>query len=183
MKSETTAIHDLVVVINDTHTDPRGMFSRLYCNDILKEYLGSRQIVQINHSITYNTGTIRGLHYQKPPHDEMKLVRCIKGKVWDVTVDLRKGSPTFLKWHAEELSPDNMRMMIIPEGCAHGFQVLKKNSELIYLHTTPYTPSAEAGIRPNDPMLEISWPLPIKDLSDRDRNHPLLTENFNGIDI
>jgi len=183
MKIYPTEIPGLMIMENELHTDNRGAFSRLFCNESLKEHLGSSQIVQINHSITYTAGTVRGLHYQKPPHAEIKMVRCQKGKVWDIAVDLRSGSPTFLKWHAEELSSDNRRMMIIPEGCAHGFQTLEENSELLYLHTAPYTPSAEAGIQANDPLLAISWPLPIQDLSDRDRSHPLLTASFTGLTV
>ena len=113
----------------------------------------------------------------------MKMVRCLKGKVWDVVVDLRSGSPTFLEWHAEELSSTNNRMIAIPEGCAHGFQVLEADSELLYLHSAAYSSSAEGGIRPTDPRLSISWPLAVKNLSDRDLNHPLLTPDFAGLTV
>jgi dTDP-4-dehydrorhamnose 3,5-epimerase len=126
-------------------------------------------------------GAARGLHYQHGPHAEMKLVRCLKGKVWDVAADLRAGSSTFLKWHAEELSAENARMMLIPEGFAHGFQVLEEDSKLLYLHTAYYASSAEGGVRPTDPRLSIRWPLAMQDLSDRDRNHPLLTSDFTGL--
>jgi dTDP-4-dehydrorhamnose 3,5-epimerase len=162
-------------------SDERGSFARLYCQNELGELVGARQIVQINRSRTRNVGAVRGLHYQHQPHAEMKLVRCIKGKVWDVAVDLRAGSPTFLDWHAEELSEDNARMMVIPEGFAHGFQVLEPDSELLYLHTAFYTPAVEEGIRPTDPKLSIAWPLEPQDLSDRDLKHPLLTSEFTGL--
>ncbi|HNQ76927.1 MAG TPA: dTDP-4-dehydrorhamnose 3,5-epimerase, partial [Pseudothauera hydrothermalis] len=105
----------------------------------------------------------------------------LKGRVWDVAVDLRANSPTFLRWHAEELTPENHRMMVIPEGFAHGFQVLESGSELLYLHTAFYVPTAEGGVRYNDPRLAIPWPLPVSDLSDRDASHPLLAPNFSGI--
>ena len=111
----------------------------------------------------------------------MKLVRCLKGRVWDVAVDLRGGSPTFLQWHAEELSPENARMMVIPEGCAHGFQVLESDSELLYLHTAIYAPESEGGVPYDDPCLSISWPLPVADLSERDRRHPPINPEFIGI--
>ncbi len=115
-----------------------------------------------------------------PPHAEMKLVRCLRGRVWDVAVDLRAESPTFLHWHAEELSPDNHRMVVIPEGCAHGFQVLTPDSELLYLHTAFYAPDAEGGVRHDDPALGIRWPLPVTDLSPRDRSHPLIDAGDRG---
>jgi dTDP-4-dehydrorhamnose 3,5-epimerase len=121
------------------------------------------------------------MHFQYPPHAEMKLVRCLKGRVWDVAVDLRYRSPTFLQWHAEELTPNSGRMMVIPEGFAHGFQVLEPDSELLYLHTAPYTPSAEGGLRHNDPKLGIHWPLHVTDLSERDAAHPLIGEAFQGV--
>jgi dTDP-4-dehydrorhamnose 3,5-epimerase len=111
----------------------------------------------------------------------MKLIRCLKGKIWDVAVDLRCGSPTFLQWHAEELTPHNAKLFVLPEGCAHGFQVLEPDSELLYLHTAPYHPKAEGGVAWNDPRLAISWPLPPVDLSQRDNNHPWLALNFEGI--
>jgi len=181
MKIAATSISDLMVVKTETHSDHRGAFTRLFCQDELRECMASRKIVQINHSRTSAVGAVRGLHYQNPPHAEMKFVRCLKGRVWDVAVDLRAGSRTFLKWHAEELSEENMCMMVIPEGFAHGFQVLEENSELLYLHTASYTPAVEGGVRPVDKMLAIDWPLAIQDLSDRDRSHPLLNADFTGL--
>jgi dTDP-4-dehydrorhamnose 3,5-epimerase len=112
----------------------------------------------------------------------MKLVRCLRGRVWDVAVDLRRGSPTFLQWHAEELSAENGRLLVIPEGCAHGFQALEDHSELLYLHTAAYQPAAECGVAVDDARLGLSWPLPIRELSGRDRAHPPLTEDFEGLD-
>lgn len=181
MKFLGTPIADLMLVESTLQTDERGSFSRLYCQKELGELVGERQIVQINQSSTRTVGAVRGLHYQHDPHAEMKLVRCIKGTVWDVAVDLRAGSPTFLHWHAEELSAENAHMMVIPEGFAHGFQVLEEDSVLLYLHTAFFTPLAEGGIRPMDPRLSIAWPLAPHDLSDRDLNHPLLTPEFAGL--
>lgn len=181
MNIRQTTIPGLVVVESTRRIDERGSFTRLYCQEELGEIIGARQIVQINHSRTKVVGAVRGLHYQRGTHAEMKLVRCVKGKVWDVAVDLRAGSSTFLQWHAEELSETNAQMIVIPEGFAHGFQVLEEDSELLYLHTALYSPAEERGIRPMDPGLSINWPLAIADLSDRDRNHPLLNSEFTGL--
>lgn len=163
--------------------DQRGAFTRLFCNQELSDLIGHRNIVQINHSRTSTVGAVRGIHFQYPPQMEMKMVRCLKGRVWDIAVDLRGGSPTFLHWHAEELTPENTRMMVIPEGFAHGFQALDQESELIYLHTSFYSPASEGGLRHDDPRLAIRWPLPVKDLSERDTTHPLIEPNFTGVII
>lgn len=183
MKISSTAIPGVMLVETTPHIDPRGAFARLYCEHELTSVIGNRRIVQINHSRTAAVGAIRGMHYQHPPHAEMKLVRCIKGRVWDVAVDLRAGSPTFLQWHAEELTPESARMMIIPEGCAHGFQVLEQDSELLYFPTAFYTPSSEDGLRHDDPRISITWPLPVTVLSPRDILHPLITPDFHGIQL
>lgn len=175
------AISGAALVQGEPFADHRGAFARLFCIDALSEVFGQRRVVQANHSLTRAAGALRGLHFQHAPHAEMKLVRCLRGRVWDVLVDLRAGSPTFLQWHAEELSPGNARMLVIPEGCAHGFQALEADSELLYLHTAPYTPQAEGGVRHDDPALGIRWPLPVTDLSARDRSHPLLSTGFAGL--
>ena len=181
MKINQAPISGVGVVECEPIGDNRGWFARLYCQSELQELIGARQIVQINFSHTHQVGAVRGLHYQLQPQAEMKMVRCLRGKVWDVVVDLRDGSPTFLSWYGEELSKDNMKMMVVPEGCAHGFQVLDEDSELLYLHTAMYAPSLEGGVRPTDPMLGVDWPLAVKDLSDRDRSHPVLTADFAGV--
>lgn len=180
MNLVSTSLPGVLVVISDPHADPRGSFARLFCQRELAGVLGERRIVQINHSHTAAAGAIRGLHFQRPPHAEMKLVRCLRGRVWDVAVDLRRDSPTFLRWHAEELTPHNQRMLVLPEGCAHGFQVLEPDSELLYLHTAYYTPAAEGGIRYDDPRIGIHWPLPVTDISPRDKSHPLLESDHCG---
>ena len=183
MKIRQTPVPNLLAIDSERRIDERGSFARLFCQKELHEIMGTRRIVQANQSSTRNVGAVRGLHYQHQPHAEMKLVRCIKGKVWDVAVDLRRGSPSFLEWHAEELSPENTTMMIIPEGFAHGFQVLEADSQMLYFHTAYYNSSAEAGVQPTDPMLSIRWPLPVRDLSDRDLSHPLLPSDFAGLRI
>ena len=183
MKIWKTALPGVVTVQTTPISDHRGSFSRLYCEHEFTQIIDDRHIVQINHSRTVNIGAIRGLHYQRTPYMEMKLVRCLKGKAWDVSVDLRAGSPTFLQWHAEELTSDNACMLVIPEGCAHGFQVLEADSELLYLHTDFYHPECEKGVPCDDPRLGINWPLPIVDLSERDGQHPAITPDFTGLVI
>lgn len=181
MKLVPTAIAGVFVAQTNAFQDNRGAFARLYCETELAEAVAGRQIRQINHSRTAAVGAVRGMHFQFAPDAETKMVRCLKGRVWDVAVDLRKGSPTFLQHHAQELSPSNALMLVIPEGCAHGFQVLEPDSELLYLHTANYMPGAEGGVRFNDPVLNLPWPLQITDLSERDKKHPLLNKNFQGI--
>lgn len=181
MEIAPTALPGVMVVKTAHHIDQRGAFTRLYCERELAAIIDTRHIVQINQSRTSTIGAIRGMHFQYPPHAEMKLVRCLKGRVWDVAVDLRADSPTFLKWHAEELAPELARILVIPEGCAHGFQVLEPDSELLYLHTAYYTPDAEGGVRHDDPRLGIIWPLPVTDISHRDAGHPLVGPDFPGL--
>lgn len=176
-----TSIHGVRVIENTAFQDNRGAFSRLFCSRELQTVIGQRAIVQINHSMTHSVGAVRGLHFQNPPHAEMKIVRCLKGRVFDVAVDLRQGSPTFLKWSAIELTPESHLAFVIPEGCAHGFQVLEEDSELLYLHTAFYTPDAEGAIRYDDPSIGVNWPLAPTDLSARDLSHPHLKEDYKGI--
>jgi len=183
MKVAETLINGAMVVETSRFHDHRGAFARLFCEDALAGVLGERHIVQMNHSRTTRIGAVRGMHYQHAPHAEIKMVRCLKGRVWDVVVDLRKKSATFLRWHAVELSAENDRMLVIPEGCAHGFQVLEENSELLYLHTAKYTPEVEGGVRHDDPSLAIDWPLAITDLSERDLVHPLIENTFLGVEV
>ena len=135
----------------------------------------------MNHSFTKHKGAIRGMHFQLPPFKEIKLVRCIAGSVYDVIVDLRKDSATFLKSVGVELSAQNKKMIYIPEGFAHGFQALSEDCELIYHHSEFYTPGAEGGIQYNDPKINIDWLRPVTNISERDTKHPLLDDNFKGI--
>ena len=161
--------------------DSRGSFKRLFCSKELNDLISSKQIVQINSSETFHKGSIRGMHFQTKPKAETKLIHCINGEVYDVMIDLRKSSKTFLQWHSVKLSSHLNNMVIIPDGCAHGFQVLSKNSRLIYFHTEFYSPEYESGIRYDDPLIGIDWPLEIDFVSDRDKKHQLLTESFKGI--
>jgi dTDP-4-dehydrorhamnose 3,5-epimerase len=164
-------------------SDDRGQFERMYCAEELQPLLGDRSIAQINRSLTADIGSVRGLHYQRGPYAELKIVTCLKGAVFDVAVDLRRGSPTFLHWHGQTLSAGDHRAMVIAEGIAHGFQTLTADSELLYLHTAAYAPEAYAGINPNDPRVGIVWPLPVTTLSAQDANRPMLSDNFVGIAV
>lgn len=181
MKLQATALAGLFTAHSQAMQDHRGAFARLFCAHALASVLAGRQIVQINHSRTLLPGAVRGLHYQHAPFAEMKLVRCQRGRVWDVVVDLRAGSPTLLHSHATELCAGDGQMLVVPPGFAHGFQALEPDSELLYLHTAAHTPSAEAGLFCQDPRLRISWPLPVADLSARDRQHALLSDSFSGL--
>ncbi len=171
----------LVRVRRQPLADARGVFERLFCAEELAACGWTQPIAQINHSLTRQAGSVRGLHYQRPPHAEMKLVTCLRGAVWDVAVDLRAGSPTFLHWHAERLDADNASALLIPQGFAHGFQALTPAAELLYCHSHPYTPAAEAGLHPQDARLAIAWPLPVAELSPRDAGHARLTDGFEGM--
>ncbi len=157
--------------------DERGFLSRLFCTEELTACGWNKPISQINHSYTNKYGTVRGMHFQKAPHAEIKLVTCIRGKVWDVAVDNRPDSKTYLHWYAEELSSENNNALLIPEGFAHGFQALTNETELIYCHSAPYTPEAEDGLHVLDPILNINWPLKISQLSERDNNFSFLPPN------
>jgi dTDP-4-dehydrorhamnose 3,5-epimerase len=123
------------------------------------------------------------MHFQRPPHAEAKFITCLQGCIWDVAVDLRRGSPTFLQWRAFELSPDNQQSLLIPEGCAHGFQALTEACEMLYVHSEFFAPDADDGVNPNDPMLDISWPLPVSGLSDKDARRPFLSHDFEGMTL
>jgi dTDP-4-dehydrorhamnose 3,5-epimerase len=162
-------------------SDSRGWFARTYCKKEFEEIGHTKEWVQLNHSFTKKKGAIRGMHYQIPPYSEIKMVRCIAGRVYDVIVDIRKDSPTFLQWFGTELSATNKKMLYIPEGFAHGFQTMTDDCELIYHHSAFFTSGAEGGISYNDAAVHIKWPLAITDLSERDSNHPLLDATFKGI--
>lgn len=178
-----TPLAGLKVIERKIVGDDRGFLARMFCRDDLAMAGWSKSIAQINHTLTRKQGAVRGMHFQYPPHAEMKLVSCLRGKVWDVAVDLRAGSPTFLQWHAVELSAENHCALLIPEGFAHGFQTLIKDCDLLYLHSEPYVPNAESGLCPTDPSLKICWPLAITELSQRDAQHALLTQEFTGLTL
>jgi dTDP-4-dehydrorhamnose 3,5-epimerase len=161
--------------------DGRGLFSRLFCMHELRKAGWHKPIAQINLSFTAQQGVVRGLHFQKAPHTEMKLVTCIQGMVWDVAVDLRAESQTFLHWHAEILSAENNRSLLIPDGFAHGFQTLSDNVTLIYSHSAEHKPDYESALNVRDPKLAIAWPIPITMLSSKDSQYPYLNSSFKGV--
>lgn len=153
--------------------DERGQFQRLFCATEFSGFFGEN-VSQANHSLSLHAGTVRGMHYQKAPFEERKIIRCIAGEIWDVFVDVRADSETFLQHDAVKLTMTNNLFLLLPEGFAHGFQALTDNAELVYFHSCPYQPSAEAGLNAIDPKLNIQWPLEVKGRSERDQGHPLL---------
>jgi dTDP-4-dehydrorhamnose 3,5-epimerase len=178
----STSLGDLSVVERLPIADARGFLSRLYCRDTMSQIGFTDPIAQINQTLTRTKGTVRGLHFQRPPHAEDKMVICLRGEVLDVAVDLRVSSPTFLQWHAQNLSADNGLALFIPKGFAHGFQALTNDCELLYLHTAKYEPAAEGALNALDPALGIEWPLPLAEMSARDRSHPLIDADFGGFE-
>lgn len=176
-----TPLVQLKLVQRQELADNRGFLSRIFCAKELLAAGWHKPIAQVNQTFTQTRGTVRGMHYQRSPHTEMKLVTCLRGSIWDVAVDLRFGSPTFLTWHAEELSATNRRALLIPEGFAHGFQALSDGVELVYLHSTPYSKKSECGLNPKDARLSISWPLAITELSTKDAQHAALDQQFEGL--
>lgn len=181
MRIEPLPLLGAAVVHAEPRTDARGLFARLFCQDELRGLNGDRPIQQVNLSLTRQSGSIRGLHFQHPPRAEDKAVRCLRGRVFDVIVDLRQGSPAFGTWCGVELSAEAMNMVYIPKGFAHGFQTLEPDCELLYLHTEFYSPSHEGGFRHDSPDLAIDWPLPAAEVSPRDLALPVFQLSFPGI--
>jgi dTDP-4-dehydrorhamnose 3,5-epimerase len=173
----------LKVVQRHCIEDERGFLSRMFCAEEFGTAGMRKPISQINYTLTRRKGTVRGMHYQLPPYGEVKIVSCLRGEVFDVAVDLRRNSETFLKWYGEVLSAANNRSLLIPEGFAHGFQALTTDCELVYLNTSPYRPAAEAALNAIDPRLAIAWPLGITEMSARDRGHSMLNDAFEGITV
>lgn len=181
MTFQPTFINGLYVIELDLFRDERGWFARTFCKEEFKKAGFGNEWVQMNHSFTNRKGTLRGMHFQLPPYSETKLVRCISGSVYDVAIDLRRNSATFLQWFGVEISAKNKKMILIPDGFAHGFQTLQNNCELIYQHTNFYTPDVEGGIKYDDPRIGIKWPFPVNEISKKDDNYVYLKENFKGI--
>lgn len=181
MKFSPTKLEGAFVIELNPYMDSRGLFVRNFCKDELHEIGFQSNIVQINHSITKKEGSFRGFHSQKKPFSEIKIIRCLKGSVHDIIIDLRKDSSTFLQSFSLNLTADNYKMIYIPEGFAHGFQTLRDNCELLYMHSEFYNPESESGLNIHDPKLEIKLPLTISEISDRDTNHPFITNDFKGI--
>ena len=183
MRVRRTPIRDLLILELERSLDNRGSFYRLFCDRELGDILGEAAIVQINHSMTIAPGSVRGLHLQYPPSAEVKIVRCIKGAVFDVAVDLRSGSDNLLGWHGVRLAADDDRAILIPQGFAHGFQTIDPHSELLYLHSSHYDSAAEGGVHYSDPSVGVNWPLDVTEVSDKDQSHALLGPDFAGIAV
>lgn len=183
MKINSAPFSDACILEPEPVADDRGIFTRVFCQNELRSILQNKPIVQINRSLTKRKGAIRGMHFQYSPKAETKIIQCLRGSVFDVMIDLRAGSPTLLKWHAEILSAQNMRMVLIPEGFAHGFQACEENCELLYLHTEFYHPECEGGIGHDDPAIGIKWPLEPIEISIKDKSYDRLPQGFKGIQV
>lgn len=181
MKLVSTPLAGLHVLETEAIDDARGRFERLFCERDWAPLRAGLHFVQVNLSTTTHRGSVRGLHYQRAPAMEAKLIRCVRGHAFDVAVDLRADSPTFLRWHATELRADDPREVFIPEGFAHGFQALSDDVQLLYFHTVPWTPACEGGLRHDDPALAIEWPLAPTHVSPRDTAHPLIGTDYCGL--
>jgi dTDP-4-dehydrorhamnose 3,5-epimerase len=178
-----TPLGGLALIERKPIGDQRGSLERLFCSDELGPLLSGKPILQINRTVTVKSGAVRGLHFQHPPFAEIKLVSCIRGEVFDVAVDLRRDSPTFLQWHAAILSADNHLTFAIPEGFAHGFQAMRPDCEMLYMHTAPYRPAHEGGLNATDLRLAVRWPQVISERSERDASFPMLTSDFVGLSL
>jgi dTDP-4-dehydrorhamnose 3,5-epimerase len=161
-------ITGLALIETTAFEDHRGAFARFFCARELAPLGLPGPIVQVNHSRTSARGAVRGLHFQHPPMAEVKIVRCLRGRIFDVAVDLRLGSPTFLQWRGVELTPESRLAFCVPRGFAHGFQALEPDSEILYLTTEYYSPEHEDGVRFDDPAVGVRWPLPLADISTKD---------------
>ena len=176
MKFTETPLAGAWLVEIEPNVDSRGSFARLWCEDEFRAHGIPTDLVQINESVNTDVGTVRGMHFQHPPHAETKLVRCTRGRVFDVVVDLREGSATHRRWHGVELSGTGGAQLFVPAGFAHGYQVLEPDSVLNYLMGARYAPGAADGLRWDDPAIGIDWPLDVDPkLSERDATWPLLT--------
>lgn len=182
MKFHTTPLTDLILVETTPVQDARGEFSRIFCDAEFSQLGTHHHWTQINISRTYRKGTVRGMHFQYPPASEAKLIRCMRGSVFDVAVDVRADSPTFLQWHGVELSENKPYQYFIPEGFAHGFQALTDDVQLLYLHSAPWDRQREGGLRYDDPAVAIQWPIQVTEVSEKDRSLSLLTDiEFAGV--
>jgi dTDP-4-dehydrorhamnose 3,5-epimerase len=167
-----TELAGATLVDLERHEDARGYFARAYCEREFGAHGLPTRMVQTNVSLTRRAGTLRGMHYQSMPHEEDKLVRCVRGAIWDAIVDIRPGSATYCRWLGVELSESNGRMLLVPKGFAHGFVALSDNATVLYQMSEFYTPGAECGARHDDPAFAIKWPVPVTDMSEKDRAWP-----------
>ena len=183
MKIHPTPLEGLMLLETVSINDDRGRFTRVFCETECTRLRPNLHWQQINISSTVRQGSIRGMHFQHPPAAEAKLIRCTRGRVFDVAVDLRSGSSTFLQWHAVELTEDGPMQFFIPEGFAHGFQTLTPDAQLLYMHSAAWSRSHENTLRYDDPAFSIKWPLAVEQVSEKDRNAALLDEHFTGISL
>ncbi len=167
-----TELAGAVLINLEPKEDTRGYFARVYCEREFEKHGLPRLTAQANISMTRRSGTLRGMHYQRPPHQEDKLVRCLSGSIWDVIVDIRPASPTYCRWLGVELSDSNRRMLLVPKGFAHGFLTLADDVAVSYMMSDFYEPAAERGARYDDPAFGIRWPAPVTEISDKDRGWP-----------
>ncbi len=181
MNFQPAPIQGLWEITTTPRFDARGSLTRLYCADEFEEITPGLRFVQVNHSVTAQRGTVRGMHFQRAPALEAKLIRCLRGSVFDVIVDVRENSPTFGRWHSVELTEANQCQVLIPPGCAHGFQSLADNSQLLYQHSAAYAPFCEDGLAFDDPRVDIRWPSPITEVSERDRGFKRIGHGFEGV--
>jgi dTDP-4-dehydrorhamnose 3,5-epimerase len=178
---EDTPLSGLKRLIRTISRDERGAFERLFCQEELAPHFGGKQVSQINLSSTVELGAVRGLHFQYHPFAETKLITCTRGEIFDVAVDIRRSSSTFLHWFGIRLSEKENSSLLIPEGFAHGFQVLQPNSQVLYLHSAPYAAHSQGVINAVDPKIDISWPMEITLRSERDKWHPPIDDSFQGV--
>ena len=178
-----TPLEGLKVLRRKPVGDSRGFLERMFCAQEFAPILGGKTIAQINRTLTGKCGSVRGMHFQNAPYAETKFVTCLRGEVFDVAVDVRKNSPTFLHWHGELLTQDNHTTLLIPEGFAHGFQTLSDNCEMLYFHTADYHADSEGALNAQDPRLTIKWPMAITEQSKRDMSHELISTAFKGVTL
>jgi dTDP-4-dehydrorhamnose 3,5-epimerase len=184
MKFEPIPLEGPVTILPTPFEDHRGFFARWFCEEEFRKAGLQHQFTQCNQSGTSGKGSIRGMHFQHSPYAEVKMVKCIVGKIYDVIVDVRKGSPTFLKWFGVELTAEKRNALYIPKGFAHGFQTLTDYAEIIYMVSTPFHKEAEGGIRYNDAEVGITWPLPVNKISEKDAAITLVADSsFEGVSI
>jgi len=172
-----TKLRGVYVLEPAAQEDERGFFVRVFDNEEFKRQLGiSFPIAQASRSQNKKRGTIRGMHYQKHPAEEQKLVQCVRGRIYDVVLDLREGSETLGQWIGEELSAENLKLSYVPKGCAHGFQTLEDNTEVFYCMSEFFSPDVYSGVRWDDPAFRIAWPLEVSLVSERDKNWPVFSQ-------
>lgn len=177
-----TPIKDVVLIDIEKRGDERGFFARVMCENELSAAGLDTRFVQVNSSLSAKRGTLRGMHYQLAPSAEVKVVRCIRGELWDVVLDLRPDSPTFLKWFGAYLSAENRKMMYVPRGCAHGFITMTDDTEAFYFVSAFYAPQEERGVRWNDPRAAIEWPIEPVEISAKDAAWPDFDPEFHAVE-